>query len=105
MKGTCCQHQSPNKNLKTPENPKGVYTCPILPEVREVGPGSCPKCGMALEPLLGESSDDSEYKDMLRRFFLAAAFSFPLLIVAMGDMLPGKPISSFSLKLLGATLS
>jgi len=64
------------------------------PEVRQQGPGSCPKCGMALEPLLGEDADNAEYLDMKRRFWLAALFTAPLFIISMGDMLPGKPISA-----------
>ncbi|NRA44348.1 MAG: hypothetical protein HRU09_05265 [Oligoflexales bacterium] len=63
------------------------FICPMHPEVKKFGPGDCPKCGMALEPLLGEGGDDSEYKDMLRRFIWAAIFAVPLFIIAMGDML------------------
>ena len=64
------------------------------PEVRQIGPGDCPKCGMALEPLLGDDGDDSEYKDMLKRFLWAAVFTVPLVFVAMGDLLPGQPVSA-----------
>tara|TARA_B100000749_G_scaffold280077_2_gene274655 strand:+ start:9716 stop:11956 length:2241 start_codon:yes stop_codon:yes gene_type:complete len=70
-----------------------IYTCPMHPEVRQKGPGSCPKCGMALEPLFAEDSENLELKDMTRRFWLAAFFTFPLVIIAMGDLLPGQPIS------------
>jgi Cu+-exporting ATPase len=59
------------------------YTCPMHPEVRQIGPGSCPKCGMALEPVsfTRESADDvnPEYKDMLRRFWLCVPTSAVLL--------------------------
>jgi len=60
-------------------------------------PGACPKCGMALEPRvisLGEDQGVSpELQDMTRRFWISLALTVPLLIVAMGDMLPGHPIS------------
>jgi Cu+-exporting ATPase len=59
------------------------YTCPMHPEVRQIGPGSCPKCGMALEPvsLTRESADEvnPEYTDMLRRFWLSVPTSAILL--------------------------
>ncbi len=59
------------------------YTCPMHPEVRQIGPGSCPKCGMALEPVsfTRDSADEvnPEYKDMLRRFWLSVAPSAVLL--------------------------
>ncbi len=64
--------------------PVGVeYTCPMHPEVRQIGPGSCPKCGMALEPVsfTRESAEDvnPEYTDMLRRFWLSVPASAILL--------------------------
>lgn len=91
----CC-HNHENKNLPDPKDlpTDTVYICPMHPEVRQIGPGDCPKCGMALEPLLGDDGDDSEYKDMKKRFIWASVFSVPLLIIAMGDMLPGRPFSS-----------
>jgi len=72
------------------------YTCPMHPEVLQVGPGSCPKCGMALEPrtITAAEEENPEYEDMSRRFRLAAVLTAPLLLVAMGDLLPGEPISS-----------
>src|SRR5499427_2548647 len=69
----------PEKFLKPkpaePDAPEGsIYTCPMHPEVRQVGPGSCPICGMALEPLVAslaeEEPADPELADMTRRFWL-----------------------------------
>lgn len=63
-----------------------VYTCPMHPEVRQVGPGSCPICGMALEPAefsADHEEDRSEYLDMRKRFWASAALSFPLLALTM----------------------
>ncbi len=64
-----------------------IYTCPMDPEVRQVGPGVCPICGMALEPLDPFAEhDDSEYRDMRRRFWIALGLSVPLFVLAMlGD--------------------
>jgi Cu+-exporting ATPase len=64
------------------------YTCPMHPEVIEWRPGSCPKCGMALEPMdvaaAGtEDGPDSEYNSMRRRFWVSAAFTAPVLILGM----------------------
>jgi heavy metal translocating P-type ATPase len=62
-----------------------IYTCPMHPEVRNAGPGSCPECGMGLEPLTVSAEEDtSEYRDMLKRFWVSLAFSLPLLVLAMG---------------------
>ena len=77
------------------ESNQGKYTCPMHPEILRSEPGSCPKCGMALEPIAPKEQDEenAELRDMKRRFLLAAVFTAPLVLVSMGDMLPGKPIS------------
>jgi len=66
-----------------------VYVCPMHPEVRQLGPGACPKCGMALEPETASAGeeDDSELRDMLRRFWVGVVLTAPLLVVAMAPML------------------
>ncbi len=72
------------------------YTCPMHPEIIQIGPGSCPICGMALEPMdaFAEVEADPEYDSMLRRFWVSAALSLPVLLIAMfGDALK-LPISS-----------
>jgi len=67
-----------------------LYTCPMDPEIVQVGPGTCPICGMALEPMEASVEEDTtELDDMTRRFKIAAALSLPLLLMAMGDMIPG----------------
>jgi P-type Cu+ transporter len=69
---------------------KGVkYTCPMHPQIVQIGPGSCPICGMALEPMevLAEAEADPEYESMSRRFWASAALSVPLLVIAMGGHL------------------
>ena len=72
--------------------PEGVeYTCPMHPEVRQPGPGSCPICGMALEPLLvtAEHRPNPELADMTRRFWIGLALAVPLLALDMGGHLTG----------------
>ncbi|MBL8740784.1 MAG: heavy metal translocating P-type ATPase [Myxococcales bacterium] len=71
-----------------------TYTCPMHPEVRQIGPGSCPKCGMALEPELPQAladgdAPDPELRDMSRRLWLSAALALPLFVLAMGEMVVG----------------
>ena len=63
------------------------YTCPMHPEIVRVGPGSCPKCGMALVPMEGAEQDDSELRDLTRRMWVSAALSVPLVLLAMAPML------------------
>jgi len=64
------------------------YTCPMHPEIVRDAPGSCPICGMALEPRMPtlEAGPDPELVDMTRRFWIAAAFTLPLLVVTMSEM-------------------
>jgi len=77
-----------------PDDADAIYTCPMHPEVRRRGPGSCPKCGMALEPESGGESDDAELRMMTLRFWASAALTAPLVVLAMGDLvLPGDPIA------------
>ncbi|PYU14792.1 MAG: hypothetical protein DMG37_06515, partial [Acidobacteria bacterium] len=74
-----------------PSSAQGVrYTCPMDPEIVQIGPGVCPKCGMALEPMdvLVEAEADPEYDSMKRRFWVSAALSLPVLLLSMfGDAL------------------
>jgi Cu+-exporting ATPase len=72
-----------------PGRPDAIYICPMHPEVRQVGPGTCPKCGMALEPesAADASMDDNpELADMSRRFWVSLVFTLPLFVLAMGHM-------------------
>lgn len=81
-----CKNSAPKEASKN-----AVYTCPMHPEVEQVGPGSCPKCGMALEPkeVSLEEEDTSELKDMTRRFWIAAALTLPVFLVVMAEHIPG----------------
>jgi len=65
------------------------------PEIRQKGPGTCPKWGMALEPATGVGEapeDDSELRDVTRRFFVGLVFALPVFILAMGGAIPGAPV-------------
>jgi P-type Cu+ transporter len=75
-----------------------IYTCPMHPEIRQTGPGSCPICGMALEPLqeTAEEQENPELKDMSRRFWVAVALTIPVLISAMGVHIPGQPLEGIA---------
>ncbi|MFC7738542.1 heavy metal translocating P-type ATPase [Roseomonas sp. GCM10028921] len=68
-----------------------IYTCPMHPEIRQQGPGSCPICGMALEPLevTAEAAPNHELADMTRRFWIGLALTIPVVILEMGAHLPG----------------
>lgn len=70
---------------ETSADSKSRYTCPMHPEVVKIGPGSCPICGMALEPLdvLAEAEADPEYDSLKFRLWVSAALSLPLLLLAM----------------------
>jgi P-type Cu+ transporter len=75
-----------------PVAPEGtIYTCPMHPEVRQIGPGFCPICGMALEPVGAseESGPSAELVDMTRRFWIGAALALPTVILEMGGHFPG----------------
>jgi P-type Cu+ transporter len=76
------------------EPSKIIYTCPMHPQIEQDHPGNCPICGMTLEPknvVAGSEEDDSELRDMTRRFWLGAALSTPVFVLAMWHMLPSAP--------------
>jgi Cu+-exporting ATPase len=70
------------------------YTCPMHPEVVRDRPGSCPICGMALEPrtITLDHEENPELIDMTRRFWVSVALSLPVFLLGMGDFLPGRPL-------------
>jgi P-type Cu+ transporter len=99
-----CHHTGSSKTAdpkanydRVPEGYTGtVYTCPMHPQVRDVRNTGCPICGMALEPetaVAGEE-DTSELDDMTRRFRVSALLTLPLLVYAMADMLPDRPLEN-----------
>jgi Cu+-exporting ATPase len=92
----CGMSVDPAKYLDKQEPPAEVpagtiYTCPMHPQIRQVGPGSCPICGMALEPEIAslDASPNPELADMTRRFWIAAVLSLPPVVLEMGGHLVG----------------
>lgn len=84
----CCSHHE-HKKQSPPNAPSTdtLYTCPMHPEIQQNHPGSCPICGMHLEPLNPTiAHDDSEYHFMLRRFWIALVLSIPVLFLSASDM-------------------
>ncbi len=85
------------------------YTCPMHPQIRQMGPGSCPICGMALEPVLAtqETGESPELRDMTRRFWIGTALTLPVFALEMGghltnlDHLLGRQLSNWIQLLLG----
>jgi P-type Cu+ transporter len=77
-----------------PTASKVEYSCPMHPQIVSDQPGPCPICGMALEPrtITLEEGPNPELVDMSRRFWLGVALGLPIFVLAMGDMLPGKPL-------------
>jgi Cu+-exporting ATPase len=71
-------------------DPGAIYICPMHPKVRQVGPGDCPDCGMALEPedITAETGPNPEHVDFTRRFWVGAVLGVPLVVLAMGAHLP-----------------
>lgn len=71
-----------------------TFICPMHPEVRQKGPGSCPLCGMALEPeeISLDEVENPELIDMTKRFKWSLVFTVPLFFLAMSDLIPGQPV-------------
>ena len=80
----------PQEAPKAPDAAQGaVFTCPMHPQVRQIGPGACPICGMALEPLVATAAPEpnAELIDMTRRFWIALALTAPVFALEMGGHL------------------
>jgi Cu+-exporting ATPase len=78
-------------NLKATSNTQ--YTCPMHPEIVKDELGSCPICGMDLVPMEPDlSAEEKTYKNLLKKFWIAVAFTLPIFIIAMSEMLPNNPL-------------
>jgi Cu+-exporting ATPase len=89
---SCChEHSSDRPHIDLDDVPEGtLFTCPMHPEIEQVGPGDCPICGMDLEPKFisaADTADDQAYRDMKRRFWIGVVLTVPLFVLAMGPML------------------
>ncbi|MBL8360044.1 MAG: copper-translocating P-type ATPase [Rubrivivax sp.] len=111
-------HHDHGHHAHAPSQPKPVpgvdtsqveYTCPMHPQVRQMGPGSCPICGMALEPVLAtaEQGESPELRDMTKRFWIGTALTVPVFALEMGGHLTnlshvlGQQMSNWIQLLLG----
>lgn len=86
----------PGETVPPAATPAGtIYTCPMHPEIRQEGPGSCPICGMALEPerVTAESGPNPELADMRRRFWVGLALTIPIVLLEMGGHLLGIDVA------------
>jgi heavy metal translocating P-type ATPase len=106
----CChQDHKPAPQVKAQEGADKIYTCPMHPQIRKNGPGSCPVCGMALEPetASGDEGPNPELVDMTRRFLASLVLTTPVFVLEMGGHLlnlhiVGQPYSN-GLQMLFAT--
>ena len=86
------RYLNPAQTKPTAPTPVGtIYTCPMHPQVRQVGPGNCPICGMALEPEIAsaDAGPNPELADFTRRFWIGAALTIPVFALEMGGHLTG----------------
>ncbi|HSF15027.1 MAG TPA: heavy metal translocating P-type ATPase [Vicinamibacteria bacterium] len=84
-------------DVQTSAAPGMEWTCPMHPEIIRDAPGSCPICGMALEPRTATLDEDNpELRDMSRRFWISLALSVPILALMVSEMLPGQPLQSLA---------
>jgi Cu+-exporting ATPase len=93
---------NPDKYLKPAPVAKpvegAIYTCPMHPQIRQQGPGSCPICGMALEPVLmtAEAQPNHELLDMSRRFWIGLALALPVFVLEMSSHIQGLSLHEFA---------
>ena len=90
------QYLEPRPTPATPARPDAEYTCPMHPEIVQIGPGACPVCAMALEPVVptADAGPNPELSDMTRRFWIGAILAIPVLFLAMGELIPGVEIAA-----------
>jgi Cu+-exporting ATPase len=85
-----------------------IYTCPMHPQIERDHPGSCPICGMTLEPkrpVAGGDEDSAELRDMTRRFWISVALALPVFLIAMAHLFPHAPEWMASIRHVGCNLS
>src|SRR4030095_9785577 len=88
------------------ERSKTIYTCPMHPQIQQDRPGTCPICGMTLEPRsrgvgVGDEEEQQEIKSLSRKFWIALVLTIPVLIIAMGHAVPGMHIDEIVPKQIG----
>ncbi len=83
-------HFAPSIATLAPIDAGMIYTCPMHPQIRQMGPGNCPICGMTLEPVqaTAEGGENREFVDMTRRFWVALVLTLPVFVLEMGSHIP-----------------
>src|SRR5689334_20719364 len=110
-KSCCAHHGAEPTPVARPAPASGAtYTCPMHPQIRQQGPGNCPICGMALEPMAPHEvpEDDAPLRSVRRKFWIAVVLCVPLLAVAMLPELSGwktTAMSAWSLRVAQIVLS
>lgn len=80
-------------DLSSPSSEGDEYTCPMHPEIIKDEPGDCPICGMDLVPKEPQkSAEEKGYKTLLKKFWIAVAFTLPIFLIAMSEMIPDNPM-------------
>jgi len=93
--GICSKCGMDLEKISGPSSIKTIYTCPMHPEIEQDHPGFCPICGMTLEPKIAATeADNSEYQEMLRRFWIAVILTIPIFILSIGKMVPALNLKS-----------
>jgi P-type Cu+ transporter len=93
----CCKHHDGGINPVPTRARPGQWTCPMHPEVVSDKPGDCPKCGIPLEPMTpvgGDEHAQQEIRSLSRKFWIGLVLTIPVLLLAMGDMIPGVDLHS-----------
>jgi heavy metal translocating P-type ATPase len=90
------RYLEPRPEVPEPAIAGQQYTCPMDPEIVRDQPGSCPICGMALEPMgiTAEEEESPELRDMQRRFWVSLVLTVPVFLIAMSEVLPGRPLQA-----------
>jgi P-type Cu+ transporter len=83
-------HSATSIATPTPVGAGVIYTCPMHPQIRQIGPGNCPICGMTLEPVkaTAEVGENHELTDMTRRFWVGSVLTVPVFVLEMGSHIP-----------------
>jgi P-type Cu+ transporter len=87
--------------VRNPNLGQSTYTCPMHPQIRRAEPGSCPICGMTLEPVIATAGENRDLQDMSRRFWVALVLAAPVFVLEMGGHIPGLAVD----RLISPTLS
>lgn len=94
----CHHNHAPEAMTATPQksSKKGQYTCPMHPQIRQDGPGSCPICGMDLVPVDVTPETIDEPDPMTPRFWVSLALTIPVFAITMSEMIPGQPLQQLT---------